>query len=58
MMGCDGYEDQFLALLMAIESSHADSKNLLSQKQRELKRSMRFINYDGNTSRDRVKGRE
>lgn len=27
-MGCDGYEDQFLASLTAIESSYADSKNL------------------------------
>lgn len=36
-MGCEGFEDQFLALHTAIESSHAGSKKSASHKQRGAK---------------------
>lgn len=57
-MGCEGFENnKFLALLTAKESSHADSQKSDSQKERELKRLTRSINYKGSASHDRVKGK-
>lgn len=56
-MGCEGFENQFLALFMAIESSHVDLKKSGSQKYRELKRLTCSINYEDRASRDRVKGK-
>lgn len=54
---CQGSNEQFLALLMAIEGGHAQLKNSDSKKQRELKRLSCSINYEGSSSKERSKGR-
>lgn len=46
-MGCERFEDQFLALLTAIESSHANHRKFAIRKQRELKRLTCSLNYEG-----------
>ncbi|KAG6700305.1 hypothetical protein I3842_08G105600 [Carya illinoinensis] len=53
---CVGYEEQFLALLTAIEAGHMIDKKMGSKKQRELKRLNWSLN-EGSSSRDRSKGK-
>lgn len=55
-MSCEGYEEQFFALLTAVRSSHANSKNS-SSREMELKKLTCSINYVGSARRDRTKGK-
>ncbi|KAG6711271.1 hypothetical protein I3842_05G044200 [Carya illinoinensis] len=54
---CEGYEEQFMALLTAIEAGHQQHKKLDSKKQRELKRLTWSMNSESSNSRDRSKGK-
>lgn len=56
-MECVGYEEQFMALLTAIEVGHTQSKKSGSKKRRELKRLTWSLNYEGSSSRERSKGK-
>lgn len=56
-MECIGYEEQFMALFIAIEADHSQSKKLGSKKQRELKRHTWSMNDEGSSSRARAKGK-
>ncbi|KAF5451553.1 hypothetical protein F2P56_026652 [Juglans regia] len=57
----DGYEDQFMALLVAMEANRSTVMKSAVKKDRELKRLQCSINYDnkeGTSGRDRAKGRD
>ena len=54
---CDGYEEQFIALLTAMEAGHRQNKKGESKKSRELKRLMWSMNSEGGSSRNRAKGK-
>lgn len=60
-ISCVGFEEQFKALLVAIEVGRSSALKLASKKERELRRLECSINYDtkeGSIGRDRLKGRE
>lgn len=48
-LNCDGFEEQFLPLLTAIEVAQAQGKKSVSKKQ-ELKRSSWSLNYASSAS--------
>lgn len=52
-----GFEEQFMALLTAIEVGHTQLKKSDSKKQRKLKRWTWSIYYKGSSSRERSIGR-
>ena len=57
---CEGFEDQFIALLTAIEAGHVLGTKSRSKKSRELKRLTWTINHDDkgcSSSRGRTKGK-
>lgn len=57
----DGYEEQLMALLVAIEAGRSTAEKSTVRRERELRRLHCSINYDnkeGTSGRDRVKGRE
>lgn len=54
---CEGYEEQFMALLTAIEAGHQQQKKIGSKKQRELRRLTWSLNSEGSSSRERTKGK-
>lgn len=45
-ISCDGFEEQFKALIIAIESGHSLALKSASKKERELRRLECSINYD------------
>lgn len=50
-LSCEGFEQEFMALLMAVEASHsqkesASSSKLVNKGSRELKRSSFSITHD------------
>lgn len=55
-MKCEGCEDQFMALLIAIEVDQGQIKKFDSKKKKELKRLEWSINEDS-ASRENLKGR-
>lgn len=58
-LSCEGYEDQFMALLVAMEVGRSTAMKSAVRKERELKRLECSINYDnkkGTLGRDRAKG--
>ncbi|KAG6684306.1 hypothetical protein I3842_12G056500 [Carya illinoinensis] len=54
---CEGYEEQFMALLTAIEVGHQQQRKTGSKKQRELNRLTWSMNSEGSSSRERSKGK-
>lgn len=48
-----GFQDEFMALLMAIEATHSQDKRSVSKKYRELKRLSWSLNYEESASQDR-----
>lgn len=46
-LSCEGFEDQFIVLLTIIEVSHTQSTKSITKKQRDLKRLVWSLNYEG-----------
>lgn len=59
-ISCVGFEEQFKALLVAIEVARSNAVKSTMKRDRELKHLKSSINYDnkeGSVGRDRLKGR-
>ncbi|KAF5469324.1 hypothetical protein F2P56_013408 [Juglans regia] len=56
-ISCEGYEEQFIALLTAMEVGNQQKKKGDLKQNRELKRLMWSMNLEGSPSRSRVKGK-
>ena len=54
---CDGYEEQFIALLTAMEAGHQQKKRGNTKKSRKLKRLMWSMNSEASSSRNKAKGK-
>lgn len=58
-ISCEGFEEQFMALLISIEAGHSFSPKFVSCENIELKQFTCLINYDGSegsANRGRSKG--
>lgn len=54
---CEGYEEQFMALLTAIEAGHQQKKKAGLKRERELRRLTWSMNSEGSSCRDGSKGK-
>lgn len=54
---CEGYKEQFMALLAAIDFDHSLVMKSAFEKQRELKRLTWSLNCEGSASRHRSEGK-
>lgn len=54
---CEGYEEQFWALLTTIKVRHQQQRKVGSKKQCELNRLTWSMNLEGSSIRDRSKGK-
>lgn len=54
---CEGFEEQFLALLTTIEDGYVQQKKSGSKKQRKLMRLTWSLDFEGSLSRERTQGK-
>lgn len=54
---CEGFADQFLVLLTAIEAGFTQFTKFVTKKQSELKRLTWPLNYEGSSSCERPNGK-